>query len=379
MIAGPLKSGSLWLTAMLIGGMLAGCAGGERKAKKAALSSSGDSAINDMVDRKSTRDSDDDEVGGSVASASRSFDYSLSNNKLTSRTVKRAKALSWGRKLEPGLRKAGFKDRRKMEGWLIAEALGGAGSSEVQGIGRRLAGLEMRKNISRSVSEEARLGIVISAVHNRNFSLAEHFLIDLTRSKKAQVRAAAFTLEGIIAQKDGRLPEAVQAWKDALKARSNYRPALLNIGFSALKYGDYRTARKMLGSMQNDWFALYGLVIAERLAGKSARADSICNRLRAQKPTYKPGLYSCALNQYHGKGNLEKARTMLKALTKVKSGPSVIDELAYRTIAALDKDLRKRRSKKPVAKGKGTSRVKKAKNKAKDVKKKAPKALPVKK
>ena len=48
--------------------------------------------------------------------------------------------------------------------------------------------------------------------------MTEYYLEKLGKFKKPKLKAAAFTIRGMIEQSDGRLPEAVDYWNKALKA-----------------------------------------------------------------------------------------------------------------------------------------------------------------
>ena len=123
----------------------------------------------------------------------------------------------------------------------------------------------------------------------------------------------------MIEQSDGRLPEAVDYWNKALKLVSSYVPARLNLGFYALKYGDFSTAKKYLSGM-NDYYALTGYMQAVRQSSPSS-ANSLCGRILSKKKDYKPAMFSCALNTAQGKGDLKKAKTELQKIAKTRGAP----------------------------------------------------------
>ena len=204
----------------------------------------------------------------------------------------------------------------------------------------------MKKDITRNISEIAKLELALSSLQSGKFSMAEYFLLDLKRSKNRKVRAAAHNAEGIIFLSDKKLPEAVAAWNQALKADPNYKAARLNIGFISLKYGDHRTAKKMLSNMQNDWFALTGLMIAERLAGNSSRVQSLCERIDDKKSGYKPARFSCALNLFQGLGKTKEAKSELKKVAKLP-GLEDVTEKTFLAVARIEKhegDIRRKES-----------------------------------
>ena len=181
--------------------------------------------------------------------------------------------------------------------------------------------------------------------------MAEYFLIDLKKSKNRKVKAAAHNAEGLIFLSEDKLPEAVASWNKALKADPNYKAARLNIGFISLRYGDHRTAKQMLNNMQNDWFALTGLMIAERLSGNSSKVKSLCERIDDKKSNYKPARFSCALNIFQGLG---KAKDAKKALQKVAKLPGLEDitEKTFLAVARIEKHEGEIRRKESLAKKK---------------------------
>jgi hypothetical protein len=153
----------------------------------------------------------------------------------------------------------------------------------------------------------------------------------------------------MIAMIDGRLPEAVALWNDAINLRKDYEPARLNIGFTALRYGDYKTAKAMLSGLSDDFFVTTGMIQVERLADNPKDAAQLCASVLEKKRNYKPALFSCALNEYQGLGNLAKARAELEEIAKTDGGPSAIDERAYLVIGKLERELREQQAKERAA------------------------------
>ena len=148
----------------------------------------------------------------------------------------------------------------------------------------------MKIDISRPMPEAAVLEIALSAVVSANYSMADYWLNELLASKDKKIRAAERTARGVIELRSGRLPEAVFNWNEALNFYQNYEPARLNIGFFALKYGDFQTAKKMLGPLKTDYFTMTGLMQAERLADRAKKVDSMCAQIIKGKPKYKLSL-----------------------------------------------------------------------------------------
>src|SRR6185437_9766343 len=121
---------------------------------------------------------------------------------------------------------------------------------------------------------------------------------------------------GVIALHDDRVPEAVLYFKEALKAVSNYKPALLNLGFAALKGGDLGAAKSALGGMQNDWFVQYGLITVARLEGNEGNANDLCESVLKKQPGHGGALFNCGLFEYQNKHNIAKAKEYLNRAGK---------------------------------------------------------------
>ncbi len=333
------KYGSIIL---LAGGLaLTGCE--TTKSKKSVGRDNLADGSRDGGDRKGSKAAAEKEENEAVfvAGSTRTIAFSATNNSLTSKTVDKGKARSLAENLENGLKNPDFKDRASLVGLMSLKRFGDAPLEDVYKAAQKLISVEMKKDIRREMSEVATLELALTALRSGKLTLAEHFLGNLSDNKNKNIIAAVKTAEGMIAQMDDRLPEAVALWEEALKAIPGYQPAALNIGFTALRFGDYKTALKMLEPMSNDWFALYGVLVAERLSGNAKRVSALCSRINSMKGDYKPALLSCALNEYQGLGNYAEAKKMLNKLVKAKGGSPVVDERAYRMIAAIDDDERK--------------------------------------
>lgn len=273
-----------------------------------------------------------------------SFVYSLTNNPLTGKAVNPAKAQSEASKLQRGINPKSADVRRDFSNLMSAKRHGGASLDEVFGVAQKLITIELGKDIRRQLPEQAKLELALSSIQSQKFSMAEHWLNEISDTKNKRIKAAELTARGIIAKIDGRLPEAVDFWRQAVSTFPNYDAARLNLGMTAIQFGDYTTAKKMLGNMQDDWYALTGLMQAERISNNPRRAESLCSRILEKQPKYKPALFSCALNVYQGLGDLKKARAQLEAVSRVEGGPTVVDEKAFLIIGRIDKDLREQAS-----------------------------------
>ncbi len=332
----------------LLAFLVASCATGDKKTGKADAETPGKDGGGDSDD-----DGGGDKGGGDDSystSGSGTFTYSLTNNGLTSFTVNSSKAKSQADDLEAKLKNPTAKDRKDFVVLMAAKRLAGEGVGPVFQIAKRLMIVEMKESIKKSMPEVAMLELALASIHSKQIPMAEHWIGKLLGSKNPKTRAAALTAKGMIALLDNRLPEAVSFWNEALKAKSDYEPARLNIAFTALRYGDVKTAKAMFQGVTQDWFVQTGMMQTERLSDNASEAASLCKSILEKKPNYKPAIFSCALNEYQGLGNFAKARLELERLVKVGGGPSSIDEKAFLIVGKIEKDISAQQQKDGAAK-----------------------------
>ncbi len=333
---------------LVLGLMLGSCTtlqnvggGGDDKGSAGGASESGD----EEDGKKASAASDDLYVSSNY----QTLTYSLSNNSLTSKTINVGKAKDLASDLEGKLASPTVKDRKDMIALMAAKRLAGEGVGPVFQVAKKLMVVEMKEDIRHEMPEVAQLELALASIHSRQFPMAEHWIGKLLNSKNEKTKAAALTAQGMIAMIDGRLPEAVSLWNDAINLRKDYEPARLNIGFTALRYGDYKTAKAMLSGLPDDFFVTTGMIQIERLADNPKDAAQLCASVLEKRKNYKPALFSCALNEYQGLGNLQKARTELEEIAKTDGGPTSIDERAYLVIGKLEKELREQQAKERAA------------------------------
>lgn len=268
---------------------------------------------------------------------------SLANTAMTGHYVNRVAAQQALQRFQSALRGAGANDKRNIEAVISAGWLSGATLPEVMNAARRLVDLEMKKNVKIDVSDAVKLELALAAIRVRKYSMAEYFLDFIEKSNNPRVRAGVLTCRGLIAAQDDRLVEAVAAWESALQASPKYPPALLNIGFVAAKYGDFKNAASALNQMPDDWYAQSGLIPAQRLAGNNGAVDQLCSAVLTRQPSHKPTLINCALHEWQAKKDLRKARDIIGRATKVQGDPTM-DDLAYRLVTDLEMDMQKDRA-----------------------------------
>lgn len=325
--------------------LLGSCATASKPSGESPLAGKDDDDDDDNDTKKNQ--SGNDELY--VSSNYQTLTYSLSNNSLTSKTINIGRAKDLASDLEGKLGAPSIKDRKDMIALMAAKRLAGEGVGPVFQVAKKLMVLEMREDIRHEMPEVAQLELALASIHSRQFPMAEHWIDKLMNSKNDKTKAAAITARGMIAMIDGRLPEAVSIWNEALNVRKDYEPARLNIGFTALRYGDYKTARQMLSGIPDDFFVSTGQIQIERLADNPKEAAQLCATVLEKKKNYKPAIFSCALNDYQGLGNLAKARAGLEEVVKTDGGPTTIDERTYLIIGRIEKEQREQQAKERAA------------------------------
>lgn len=308
------------------------CAGGDKKSDGDGLKSSPEGGGGAESSGNNNAKNDGNERPAShYASANRTtFINSFSNNSLTSHTVSIGKADGLANRFQSG------RDKRSLESLISSERLARKSANQVLSSAKKLAALEMEKGAGRTVSDDVKLEIALAAIGSKNYSLAEYYLQDLTGSKDPKAKAGAYNALGMIALRDDRVPEAVLYFKEALKVNSNYRPALLNLGFVALKGGDLGTAKKALDSMQNDWFVQYGMISVARLEGNEGKASEACDQVLRKEGGHKAALFNCGLLEFQNRKNFAKAKELVGRATKARGGESGWDSRAIDVANKID-------------------------------------------
>ena len=312
---------------VFIFGVFGGCSGDE---KKGDVSDVGDGNNND------NDDDDDDESGGSFkgsgdrTSPRSTLTQSLSNNILTSQTINISKAGQIVDKMQSGKGKGFFEEK------LSAERLARRGVGPVMATARRVAALEMEKGATNSLSDPVKLEIALAAMAAKNYYLAEYLLPLLVESKLPRVKAGAHNALGVMALIADRVPEAVLYFKESLKIVENYKPAMLNLGVSALKGGDLALAKRYLGDMQNDWFVQVNMITIARLEGNNSKAGELCSKLVSKYPDHKAALFNCALFELQNKEAYAKARSYAEKATRAKHGEAAWDEKVFNLTNTID-------------------------------------------
>jgi tetratricopeptide (TPR) repeat protein len=259
---------------------------------------------------------------------------SISNNSFTSKTIDKSRAADFaGRYSAPR-----SKDINTLAAAVAAIRLSGQSVNQALQSAKVIADLEMTKNVERDIPEIVQLELGLVGLQTGRLAFAEYWLDRLVKSKSATIRASAINAKGVMAIRMDRIPEAMVLFKEALAASNDYEPARLNIGFLALQGGDVLTAKRALGSMQDDWYVQSGLISVLRLEGESEKADSLCERVLAKNPRHKPTLINCGVNAWQGKQDYKKARDYLNKALAVAGGAAVWDEKTGRLLGAIDSE-----------------------------------------
>lgn len=272
--------------------------------------------------------------GPSVSADRKPLITSLSNNQFTSKAIDKARAGDFVNQFGGGK----SKDINALAAVVAANRLAGKSVNEGLSDAKHIADLEMSKGVERDIPEIVQLELGLTGVQTGRLAFAEFWLDKLLKSKSASIRASAINAKGVMAVRMDRLPEAMVLFKEALAADSDYKPALLNMGFLALQGGDAATARRALGGMQEDWYVLSGLISVHRLEGEADKADANCDRVLSKHPKHKPTLINCGINAWQGKHDYKKAREYLNKALAVAGGAAVWDEKSGKLLGAIDAD-----------------------------------------
>ncbi len=259
---------------------------------------------------------------------------SISNNPLTSRAIDRTKAADFVAQDSNGK----SNDLNMLVAILSANRLAGRSVEETLAVAKRIADSVMLAGVDKELPESVQLELALTGVQTGRLAFAEFWFDKLYKSKNASIRAAILNARGVMAVRMERIPEAMGLFKEAIAINSDYKPALLNMGFLALQGGDVETAQKSLASVEGDWYAEAGLISVNRLLGDSEKADASCEKILGAHPKHKQTLINCGINAWQGKKDYAKAREMLNKALVIPGGALVWDEKAGKILVAIDRD-----------------------------------------
>jgi tetratricopeptide (TPR) repeat protein len=268
--------------------------------------------------------SSDDESNIEVSKSYRNFVNALSNDPLTGKAVARSEVESLVRNLESAV-KSDAKQRENHMALIAAKRIAGQSYSSVADAASRLADQEMKKNIDRQIPVIAKLELALAALKAREITMAEHWLSGILESKVPSIKAAGYTLQGIIEYNDGRVPEAVNSWLLARKEVDKYQAATLNLAVVSLKFGAYKFADQMLKDLNDDWLVMIGKATVARMDGNAKPASDLCDRALRQDAN-RLSLYNCAVVEFQGNNDYSKALKLLSDASSKRGGGAALDK-----------------------------------------------------
>jgi tetratricopeptide (TPR) repeat protein len=272
---------------------------------------------------------------------------SLSNNAASGHTANRSAAEANARRFQESLGRGGVPAKRSAEAIVSLGWIAGIGLNDAIAAARAMVDEEMKKGVKHDVNDYIKLELALNALRAKKYSLAEYFLNVVRESKNVRVKAISYNLLGVIAMNDERLVEAVTAWEKSIQALPSHAPALLNLGYVAMRYGDSKTAIATLGQLPDDWFAQAGLISAHRLAGNPKVVEQLCERVLGRQPSHKASLVNCGLHEWQTAKDYRKARELLARAAKVSGGEAGVDERIYQMVTELEADQARERAAAP--------------------------------
>ena len=272
--------------------------------------------------------------GASYSAEEKTLTQSFSNNPFTSKLINRQAAAALAEKSS-----AAAKEGNVNAGvsFIAASRLAGRSLPENILAARQLIDQIVKKEgVQRDLPDVVELELAIHAVASGKLAFAEHLSVQLLKSKNAKIRAGMNNLIGIVALRLNKIPEAVFSFKQSLKEEPSYVAAKLNLGFLALRGGDFVVAKSMLNDMSEDWFVKSGILVIDRLTGGLEQTSKLCTEVLTKKPNHKPTLFNCGLNEFQAKKNFKIARDYMNKVLKSEGGDPNWNERAARIIGEID-------------------------------------------
>ncbi len=329
----------VFLSFLILGWLFSSCtttsSSSDTQSKRVKLSS-------DATDKADAEDDGKEEIN--LSGSLRPLTISLSNNRYTSGAINKQKVSDFGQKLEASI----MKDKNALSEknyaqtlttLISAQRLSGAGVGSILETARKYIVIGMRKNVNKQLPAFSKLDVALAAIKEKKLALAEYFLNDLLADKEVdkEIKAGCYTALGMIAMSESRIPEAVELWKKALGVDSDYKAALLNIGFVATQYGDVKTAQATLGKLSSDWYALSGLIVTDRFTAESTRIPAMCSKVLSKNKAHKPALISCGYYELQINHDFKAARSYSTKASSITTGIAKLDEAAITLSTNIDK------------------------------------------
>ena len=307
----------------------------ETNQKKPKLSS-------EAMDKADLEDDGKDEL--TLSSSLKPLTISLSNNKYTSGNINKQKVADFTQKLEANM----MKDKNALSEknyastlttLMAGQRLAGSGVSTILETARKYIAIGMKKNVNKQLPAFSKLDVALAAIKEKKLALAEYFLNELLEEKQVpkEIKAGSYTALGMIAMGEGRIPEAVEQWKKALSIDSDYKPALLNIGFVATQYGDVKTAQQALTRLSSDWYALSGLIVVDRFSSDTSRISGMCSKVLSKNKAHKPALISCGFYELQINKDIKAAKSYASKALAITTGVVKLDDAAGVLLSSIEK------------------------------------------
>ncbi len=204
---------------------------------------------------------------------------------------------------------------------IAAERLARASTAKVHAIVKKMATIDS-DGPDLSKSEISYLELALAGINNGDYSFSEFYLHDLMESNNKEIKASAINAMGVIAFLEGKEPEGLQYWQQAIKVIDNFQASLLNIGFTYLYYGSFVQAAQYLAKVEEDWYASSGELVSFKMMGDADKADKICTELLAKLDKHKATFFNCGLFYWQVKKNNQKAKQYIGKAVKLPGGPA---------------------------------------------------------
>ncbi len=214
-------------------------------------------------------------------------------------------------------------DKAGMSEAILVKALVDKDLDELLQNTSKLAQLELQQSSSGKIDDKIKLALAVAALLQKRWGYFSLWVEDLMAAKDSSVKALAYNLKGLALADDGRMPEAIEAWKTGLRTDANCEACALNYAFAVLAGGDYEEAMQAFAKMKGDWLAQSGNVTAQKFAGKKAEVSALCKNLTETHQDHAAILYNCGVFEWDVGGNKQRALQLLRSsLDVAPKGPT---------------------------------------------------------
>jgi Flp pilus assembly protein TadD len=145
----------------------------------------------------------------------------------------------------------------------------------------------------------------------------------LSRTDDNRARAQQLYVQGVAWQRQGRIPEAITAWRDALALDQHHPDARYNLAVGLGAVGELRGAEKayvdLLSICPDHCGTLYNLANLKMRQGDHDAAEPLYRRLLATDPKYAAGWINLAMARSVS-GDLREAESCLRSALALDPG-----------------------------------------------------------